>query len=210
MAIGTAAAIIGGAIIGGAASTVASNNIAGATEAGFDAANAEQGRQFDLTRSDTAEQRRVGDNALGRADRLQSGDLSEFFASPGYEFVRGEGTRDIGNTFAAKGSGGNALRALAQFNSGLASNELNNFFNRDLALAGLGAQGINTAANAGVTASTNISNNAIGEGNARASGIAGQNAAFQGTLSNLITASRLKKPNPRIPPSDPDKKSFNI
>jgi len=191
-----AAAIVGSAVIGGVASSRAAGKAADAQKQGFDAATAEQRRQFDLIRADTAQQREVGGNALTRLGNLQSGDLSDFFTSPGFEFVRDEGTRDIENTFSARGSGGNALRALAEFNSGLASNEFNNFFNRDLALAGIGSQGINTSAQAGLNTAANVSNNLIGAGNARASGIQGQNAALQGTLGNLLFANRfLRRPN---------------
>ena len=128
MAIGTAAAIIGGAVIGAGASILGSNEQSAAADRGI----GEQRRQFDLNRSDLAPFRESGVNALGRLNQLAEGDTSGFFTSPGFEFVRDEGLRGIENRFSATGGtlSGNALRRLTEFNSGLASQEFGNFFER--------------------------------------------------------------------------------
>ncbi len=188
MAISTAAAIIGGAIIGGASSLIGAKKQA----KGFDRSIEESQRQFDLNRADLATGRRVGDNALNRLDRLGSGDSSDFFTSPGFEFRREEGLRGLENRFSASGGvlSGNALRRLTEFNSGLASQEYGNFFNRQLKVAGLGQNAINTGVNAGTQISGNISNALVGQGNARASGVAGINDSIQGGISNFFTAQR--------------------
>lgn len=196
--MGIAAAIIGGAIIGGISSSKAASKQA----RGADQAIVEQRRQFDLTRADLAPGREAGTAALGRLGQLQSGDLSSFFTSPGFEFVREEGLRGIENRFSASGGAlsGNALRRLTEFNSGLASQEFGNFFNRDLALAGLGQGAVNTGVAAGAGTSANISNALIGKGNARASGVLGVNTALQGTLANFLTAKQagLLDPKPQV------------
>lgn len=70
MAIGTAAAIIGGSLIGGASSLIGADKAAGATSDAARAANAEQARQFDLVRSDTAPLRALGNSAIDRINRL--------------------------------------------------------------------------------------------------------------------------------------------
>lgn len=103
-----------------------------------------------------------------------------FQASPDYQFRRDEGTRAIGNSFAARGgaTGGNALRALAEFNSNLASQEFGDWFNRRLSLAGGSATPTQNAvtnygAQAGQAAQL--------AGDARASGVVGvTNALNQG------------------------------
>jgi hypothetical protein len=141
-----------------------------------DRAIAEGARQYDTTRNDLMPWLDAGRGALGN---LQ--DPNAFAASPGYEFVRNEGQRDIGNSFSARGgaASGNALRALTEFNSGLASQEYGNFWNRQAGLAGvgqtagtnLGQFGANTAANAG--------NAYMNQGIARASGVLGRTNAIQ-------------------------------
>ncbi len=99
--------------------------------------------------------------------------MAGFFASPDYNFRRSEGTRDIQGTFAARGGAqsGNALRALAEFNSNLASGEFNNYRNSLFTAAGLGGQSTNQTAAYGANAANNASRNALLAGDARASGI---------------------------------------
>lgn len=177
-----ATAIVGSAVIGGIASSAAAKQ----SRKGFDAATEEQRRQFDLTRSDFAPFLESGVNALGRLDDLSAGDFSSFQASPGFDFRRSEGIRDVGNVFAGRGGGGNAMKALVDFNQKLASNEFNNFFNQQLALAGGGQAATNSVAAFGANASSNISNNLIGAGNARASGIAGIANAANAGIGNFL------------------------
>ncbi len=113
--------------------------------------------------------------------------MAGFFASPDYNFRRQEGQRDIGNSFAARGGAfsGNALKALAEYNSNLASGEYGNYFNRLAGLMDAGQGGTAQTAHAGANMANNISstlgntanmigNNAMAAGNARASGIQGK------------------------------------
>lgn len=124
--------------------------------------------------------------------------MSGFFASPDYNFRRQEGQRDIGNSFAARGGAfsGNALKALAEYNSNLASGEYGNYFNRLAGLLNAGQGGTAQTAHAGANMANNISstlgntaanvgNNLIGAGNARASGIQGQYNAYGDTIGFL-------------------------
>ena len=188
MAISLAAAIIGSAVISGASSLIGSKKRAKGAQRGID----EQRRQDELNRADLEPGRRVGNEALERLGRLGSGDASDFFTSPGFEFRREEGLRGIENRFSASGGAlsGNALRRLTEFNSGLASQEFGNFFNRQLNVAGLGQNAINTGVQAGTQTAANISNLQVGKGNARASGVAGINQAIQGGIGNFFTAQR--------------------
>jgi len=178
---------IGAAIFSG---VTAPGRAAEAQERGIQLGIEESRRQFDLNREDLAPFRQGGVNALGRLDQLNEGDFSGFFTSPGFEFRREEGLRGIENRFSASGGAlsGNALRRLTEFNSGLASQEFGNFFNRNLRQAGLGQ----TATQAGVVAGTNISGNISNalqrSGDVRASGILGQNEAIQGLLENALFA----------------------
>jgi len=201
-----AAAIAGGAILGAAGSVVAAHQQSqaarGAANAQTRAANAniaESQRQYDLTRSDFAPYREAGVNALGRLNAASTGDFSAFTASPDYSFVRSEGTRDLGNSFAARGGAfsGNALRALSQYNQGLASEQFGNWWNRQQGLVNTGGSGTAGTAAAGAANTTNIinANNAAGnaqansllaQGNARASGFQGIADSVNQGLGNYL------------------------
>lgn len=113
--------------------------------------------------------------------------LDVFQASPDYNFRRDEGMRNIENSFAARGgaASGNALRALTDFNSNLASGEFGNFVNRQLAMAGLGQTATNQGVNAAMYTGGNVANLLGQQGNARASGIVNQTNAWTNGLNDL-------------------------
>lgn len=68
--VGTGAAILGGALIGGATSMLGASSAAGAARDAQATATAEQQRQFDLVRSDTAGQRQLGNDAIAQIRRM--------------------------------------------------------------------------------------------------------------------------------------------
>jgi hypothetical protein len=94
--------------------------------------------QYAQTREDWAPWRIAGEDALGQMEDP----LAHFKVSPGYQFRRDEGTRNIENVFSAKQGGGNAMRALTEFNQNTASNEFTNWWNRQAQRAGLGTTGV--------------------------------------------------------------------
>jgi len=155
---------------------------------GEQSATAEQRRQYDQTRADFAPWREQGMWAM---EQLKD-PTANFYASPDYEFRRSEGLRDIGNQFAAKGGGGNAMKALAGHSSNLASGEFGNWFNRMFGMseAGRGAQG--TVAHAGMNAANNIGSYAMGAArgisNATANKYANINNAMNAGISNILYA----------------------
>ena len=159
---------------------------------GQDEATVEQRRQYDQTRADFAPWREAGVNALNQLEDP----LENFYASPDYEFRRSEGLRDVGNIFAARGGGGNAMKALTEYSSNLASGEFGNWFNRlfGMSEAGRGAQG--TVAHAGANAANNIGNYAMsaarGVAGAQADKYANINNAFTGGISNIYYAGKDK------------------
>lgn len=169
-------------LVGGLLERDGAKDAARESAAGAAAALAENRRQYDTSRADMMPWLEAGRGALGR---LQ--DPTAFTASPSYNFVRDEGMRGIENTFAARGgaASGNALRRLAEFNAGLASQEHNNWWNQQAGLAGVGQT---SAQNLGVLGS-NAAANAGGlmqqQANARASGIAGSTNALTNLLGNL-------------------------
>jgi hypothetical protein len=157
------------------------NKAAGMQQDAANAAIAEMQRQYDQSRQDQLPWLQAGQAALGR---LQ--DPNGFQASPDYAFRRSEGLRDIGNYFGARGGAfsGNALKALTEFNSGLASGEYGNWFNRQSNLAGLGQATGQSLGQLGASSAANVGNAGMAGANARASGIAGVNNAVQGGFQN--------------------------
>lgn len=117
--------------------------------------------------------RAANENPAGQPG--QAGNMSRFFTSPDYTFRRDEGQRGIGNSFAARGgaASGNALRALSQFNSNLASGEFGNYTNRLMSMAGLGQVANSQAASAGNNYTAGLQQSNQQQGDARASGILG-------------------------------------
>lgn len=110
-----------------------------------------------------------------------------FFQSPDYQFRQSQGLTNIGNSFSASGGAksGNALKALADFNSNLAAGGFNDYFKNQLALTGVGTGATNTSANAGIATGQIVGNALQNAGNARASGIAGGYNAIGAGLSGV-------------------------
>jgi hypothetical protein len=110
--------------------------------------------------------------------------------------------RGIERSAAARGgaTGGNALRALTQFNQGMASQQFGDFYNRTAARAGVGQTTANNLAILGQNAANNIGSNMMAAGDARASGIAGQANALTGGLNSLANLYAYRQPTMRTPP----------
>lgn len=117
-------------------------------------------------------------------------DPSVFQQSPGYQFIRDEGHRDLGNSFAARGGAfsGNALRGLSQFNQGLASQDFYNFVNQMNSMAGLGQTAAGQSGNAALQTGANVGNLMAAQGNARASGIANSANIWGNAISGYADA----------------------
>lgn len=185
-----AVAIAGSAVVGGVVSSNASRNASNAQQRGSQNSIAEQQRQYDLTRADFAPFRQVGYDAASRLSQAASGDMSGFYASPDYNFRRTEGDRGIGSSFAARGgaASGNALRALADYNSQLASGEYGNWWNRQAGLLDAGQGGTAQTAQAGQNSANNISAAYQNIGDARASGLLGQGNAIGNALNTGLNS----------------------
>jgi hypothetical protein len=123
----------------------------------------------------------------GAPNALSAPDYSAFFKSPDYQFRKDQGMQGIQNSFAASGGAksGNALKALAEFNSNLAAGEFGNYFNRQAALAGIGQTATGQSGQAGIATGQIVGNALQNSADARASGVAGQYNAYGGALSGL-------------------------
>ena len=179
-------------IVGGLLEGQGAKDAGRAAAASSQAAIAETRRQYDQSRADMMPWLEAGRGALGQ---LQN-PTANFMASPDYEFRRGEGMRGIENSFAARGgaASGNALRALNDFNSNLASGEYGSWWNRQAGLAGVGQTSAQNLGSFGANAAGNIGNALQNAGAARASGIEGQTNALSGMLQGLWSTYRNRNP----------------
>ena len=197
----TGGAVVGGALIGALSSRSAARTQAGAGQAAID----EQRREFDVIQNMLAPWRIAGAGALGQLTSMTQpgGELVRPFnfdisQDPGYQFRLSEGQRGVESSAAARGTqlSGATLKELMRYGQDYASGEFNSAFARDLqtktqkfntlaSIAGIGQQAVNTTAQAGTAASTNISNTITGIGNAQAAGLIGQGNAIGGALGGL-------------------------
>lgn len=159
---------------------------------------AQQQLQYQQTREDFRPFRELGYQGANTLSRAANGDMTGFFTSPDYNFVRSEGQRDLGNSFAARGGAfsGNALKALSELNQNFASGQYGQWWNRQAGLVDAGQGSTAQTAQAGANAanaitginqnlSSGVARNTLAAGDARASGIMGQGNAIAGGLNNL-------------------------
>lgn len=199
--MGIEAAIIGSAVVGGIASDRAASKANKASRKAAQRQIDENARQYDQTREDFSPYRQAGVDALGQI----TGDnvIDNFYASPDYEFRRDEGMRDLGNQFAVRGGGGNAMKALNERNSNLASGEFGNWFERVMGLVDVGS-GATRATSAAGENRANRNNAAyaqrgMDQGNIAYNKYAGFSDAAQSGISNMLY--QRGKPIAEIPAS---------
>lgn len=123
------------------------------------------------------------------------GNMSRFFASPDYQFRRDEGIRGIEQGAAARGGAlsGNAMRGVTEFNSGLASQEYGNYFERLARMAGMGGAATNNAVSVGQNYANVGGNLMQGMGDARASGVMGSTNTLLNGANNFLNNWMLER-----------------
>lgn len=194
-------AIVGTSVVSGYMAGEASDSATRNANNASAASIAEQKRQFDLTRKDTAPYREAGESALNTMKSLNSGDMSSFKESPGYQFNLEEGQKAIDRSLVARtgGLGGAGVKEGVRFASGMASNEYSNFWNRIASQAGLGQTGVSQSAAAGTNSANAMSNTYMTagqqRGNASTMAAQGMNNAFQSGVSNYMLYDYLKTPS---------------
>ncbi|MEI6644069.1 MAG: hypothetical protein WCL10_18770 [Novosphingobium sp.] len=206
--VGAIGSIVGGALSAGAQKDAARQQ----AQLGRDQI-AENARQYNQSRADLAPYRDAGYTSLkdlvagtrpgGQFDKVFTN--ADFVKDPGYQFRMAEGARGVEASAAARGGAlsGGALKALARYQQGYASNEFGaayDRFNSNLTgrynrLAGLAGTG-QTATNTGIAAGQDMNRlnasarngiaNAIGDaGDATASQYAGIGQTISSTANNL-------------------------
>ena len=211
-----AIASIGGSVISGVLGGNASKKAASAQEAASRAAIEEQRRQFDLTRSDTAPYREVGAASIQRLGGLtglpgydQVDPTATIQQTPGYQFRLDEGNNAL-DRFQSAGriTGGRAVKEAMRYGQDYASGEYGNYLESLFRLGGFGGNAVNTAANAGQNAASNIGQYTMAGGQATAAGQLGSasawNNAIQGGLQNAFTLRAYNDFNSRLPTYTPN------
>ncbi len=192
------AAIMGGAMVGSALiSSNAAKKAAKAQTSAADAAAAEQGRQFDISRADQMPWLQEGQGAIRTiGDLLRSGSIFPNFtgedlaSEPGYQFGLQEGNKAIENAARARGMfmSPSTVKGLLRYGNDYAGTKFQDAYNRDMTnrttkynmlsgVAGTGQTAANTLTSAGQNYANNVGQLVTGAANARgAAGIAGANA----------------------------------
>jgi hypothetical protein len=114
--------------------------------------------------------------------------INSFTNSPGYQFTKQQGIDTIDAQAAAQNQllSGNTLKAIADYSSGLASQNFNSYADRLMALGNQGEGAAAHQATASGQAAQSIGNNTIAAGNSTAGGILGSNAALVGGFNTGI------------------------
>jgi len=191
----------GGSLISGYLGSESAEDAAYAQQQGLKLSIAEQRRQFDLMRADTAPYREAGTGAINRlgglaglpgySDQNPSDILSQ---TPGYQFRLGQGNQALDRFQASNRiTGGRALKEALRYNQDYASGEYGNYLESLFRISGLGGNAVNTATSAGQASAANIGQYNMAAGNAAGQGSLRQasawNNAIQGGLQNYMTLS---------------------
>jgi hypothetical protein len=217
--IGTGLAILGAGILGAGATMYGASKASSAQEkaAAQAAAAQQQALNFQRENYDKASGNlspfittgQGANNLLSSFYGLNGSDpalgenaLAAFRNSPDYQFALKEGIGALDNSAAAKGGllSGNQLRAVTEYGSGLATQNLTNYLSR---LGGLSTQGQNAAGMLGQigsssganinTASNNLGNTYMAGGTAEASGILGMTKGFNSGLNSLSLYNQMSQ-----------------
>lgn len=178
-----AAIAVGGSLIAANQQKKAAKGAANAA-ANAAGASAEQLQQnYDKTQANLQPYIDAGSGALTKINAVNNGDYTGFENSPDYIFARDQGIQGLDRSAAARGSlySGGQSADLAKFASGLATQNLNNYYNR---LTGLASLGQGSATSLG----------SIGTGNAAQQGnfnLAGAGAVGQGLYDSGNANSNL-------------------
>lgn len=138
--------------------------------------NALQREMYDNARNDLGGYLSAGNNALTGINALNSGDYSGFQNSPDYLYARDQAQQGIERGAAARGSlySGGTNVDLANALNGIASQNLGNYRNSLMGLAGMGQNAAGTIAGVGQNSA-----NAQGSNNWGAANAAGNSAINQ-------------------------------
>lgn len=194
---------VGGTVVAGALQYKGQKDASKASQKGYDAATAEQKRQYDQSRQDQMPWLQAGQGALGTLQQLNSGDFSAYKQSPDYQHRYDQGLQGLSRLAAARGNyrGGGTDKDIIDYNQGMASQGYGDFYNRQAALAGAGQTAGQTLGQLGQNYANNAGNLAINSGNSQAgyhmakADLYGQAAAgIVGGANNWYQGNKAKNP----------------
>jgi len=216
--IGTAAAVLGAGLLGAGATMYGASKAADAQSSAAKQAAAAQQQAMEYQKANYEQASgnlspfiKSGQGAnsllaeaygLSGKTALGQSSLEAFRNSPDYQFALKGGSEALDNSAAAKGGvlGGNQIRAQTEYGQGLATQNLQNYFQRLSGMSGQGIQAggvlgqIGTGVGAQVGASANnVGNSLMAAGTAEASGIKGAVSGFNQGLSSLSLYNQLGK-----------------
>jgi hypothetical protein len=217
--IGTGAAILGAGLLGAGASIWGANKAADAQKDSANQAAAVQQQAMEYQKANYEKSAgnlnpfiktgQGANNLLSSFYGLNGSDpalgdsaLAAFARSPDYQFAMKEGIGALDNSAASKGGllSGNQMRAVTEYGSGLATQNLGNYLTR---LSGISQQGltaggylgsIGTGAGNSVGASANnVGNSLMAAGTADASGTLGTVKGINSGLNSLSLFNQMSK-----------------
>lgn len=191
---------VGVAAVGAVGSAASANSAARRQQRSANDANQLQWEMYQQQRQDQQPWREAGQRSLGSLEEFMRGDggrrfsMADYQEDPGYQFRLREGESAINRNALARGrfNSGSVLKALQGYNSGMASQEFGNAFNRwqsendarfnrHSSIAGIGQTATNQLGAATQNVGNQMAGNIIGAGNAAAAGRIGVgNAINQG------------------------------
>lgn len=149
-----------------------------------------QGRQFNQSRDDQMPWMQAGRSSLADLLRMTQGgfDASSMANDPGFQFRMAEGQKALERSASARGglAGGGALKSLARYSQGLASDEYQQRFNRLSQLAGMGQGAAQNLGGLGANYANSMGNLYGAMGNAQSAGIMGVTNGATGGLRSAV------------------------
>jgi hypothetical protein len=135
----------------------------------------------------------AGTNALGQYNQVMAGNYSNFNQSPDYLYALQSGTQQLDRGATAQGNlwGGGADADRIKLGQGLATQNLGNYMQRLMGIAGLGQ---NSAVSLGQFGAQNVSNqgNLMMQGaQAQGQGAVNQANAWGNTINGLVGAGTM-------------------
>lgn len=132
---------------------------------------------------------------VGQNGQSQTPDYSGFMNSPDYQFAQQQGNLGVIRQANAQGMNlsGGVLKDLDTFNSGLASQQYGNYYNRLMGLSQLGQASAAGSAASGTAGAANIGNTAQAVGQAQGSGAIGVSNSLNSGIQNSLLANYLGK-----------------
>ena len=201
MAVATGTAILAGTLGSAALGAWGQSQARDAAQSATTGANQLLAQQNQQTRQDLAPYRQFGQTAMRN---LTQGPQA-YQHSPYYNYLRDQALTGVQNTAAGQGTlySGNTLAALTQRAADVASMDYNNWANRQMNQAQLGANAAAQTGQLGQQSATQQGGNLMGYGSAAANTYGNTGAimanAIGSGVNNYLYMQGLNNPQPNVP-----------